>query len=657
MAKRLTANGESREGVERFITSQLDDFEGNEPASTPTHLRGLAMAGFQGALLGFGDQASGALHAMFGGGYEAGRSAFNKELSAWGEAHGYAKFGAELAGSLLTGGALTRGAFAVLGRAFPAVRAVEPTLGQRLFAAAAQGGVGGAIAGAGYAEGDLSERVTQALLGAGVGTVAGGATGAVVEGLGSVLRPATRSITRGSPRTQRALTGSNPQTAADDQLVRGLNEEGITLDVLEQRAQASLATGVPVTFVDLVDETGPVFGMLREALTARTPETQLLVNLARTRAADQPARVSVAMFSALTGVKRGGLDVASDLVDQLGVRRKALADPFYKVAYTQTATLTPEIRRLFSRPIVRAAYKRGAARAADEDVGGRGHGLLVPDLQTILATGRAPIRALDYTRQGLDDLVEARKITAKQARRFSGLIETMRDEAAKQSPELAAALSVWRGFSSALDAVTLGKDALRLAPPEITKRVAKLDPAQRAFARLGLAAELSETFTKQPERLSKYFATNAFRGTSSSFQAQQVRALVADPDLADEFLAMLAVQARVQSGANALSGPARGQSVQQLERALEGQFPAPRGNIKLVLASALSRGAHATQSRFRQDTNNEVLRTLLAGADDPFNLLAAISRLRRAAVRVERRSRPSSTGAFVAGAQAARLLP
>ena len=168
-------------------------------------MRSMGSGAVEGATLGFGDEIAGGLGALTGGDYAATRDAVRRRMEA-ARAENPMLYG----GSALLAGAAVPipGLGGAAGGVTRATGAVVPRLAAATGRAARAGAAGGAIAGAGMSDANLTEDAAGLLAdvgeGAGYGAASGAALGGAVEGAREVAR-AGPAIRRSADRAVMAM--------------------------------------------------------------------------------------------------------------------------------------------------------------------------------------------------------------------------------------------------------------------------------------------------------------------------------------------------------------------------------------------------------------------------------------------------------------------
>lgn len=544
----------------------------------------LTMHALNGLTFGLGDQAAGAIIGLItGDGASKGIDIYRDAMRQGAEQDPALATGATVAGAAATGIGIGR----ALG--LPAKMAQASTAG-RAGLLAAEGGLSGAAAGAGNTPGGVSERALGAVVGgaAGLGMVGAGAVGAKVAG--SVVTPIARGLTNWSAKLQSAVPGAVSAAATARRIVAdALAQDGLTIRQAIQKFDQMSATGAPVTLADIVGENG--LGVAAAAASLRGPAKQKMVEELLGRQGEQGERMLGSLFRAL----KVGASNAYDAADQIIAKRSAAATPLYEQAYTKTVAVSPKLAELLKNPRFRQAYEQGRVIANEEDLamktlGRPAKGLPVPALEepasTILdasgrparpagVTGELPIRGLDYMKRGLDQVIEGARtagnpLSHQQARTLRATLNAALDEAGAQHPVYAQARATWKGDSDALDALQLGKGGMPLAdtkvtsprfhtkPPELVKKeLAALSPAEQEMYRVGALQDMADWIhglsSEAPDVARGKFGGKVWSDVHNSM-AKRLRALVSDPDKAQQLMDNIWAEARISYTSGKMGG-------------------------------------------------------------------------------------------------------
>lgn len=320
----------------------------------------------------------------------------------------------------------------------------------------------GAVAGAGSAEGGLSERIT----GAGVGAAGGALAGAAVPLAARAVRRGAESLSRNARR----LPAANRTLPA----TRGLDRDESKLAELfaaDKKSPQTIRTQTEFLGDEgmLVDVGGPnVRGAARYAATKPGPAKSQMTEALTGRVwnEDEAIRSSVR--------QKFGNKSADEATQELEARMSTEAKPLYEAAYARGIIQNPVVDELLSRPAGRVAFKAAQRSAADEGVA--------------LPSGVVDVRALDYVKRSLDDRVSALLRTGKKdkARIVKNLRRDLLKEIDRAVPEYAQARATYAGPARSREMIRLGSKFLSREAPDLERQMARMSEADREFFRLGV---------------------------------------------------------------------------------------------------------------------------------------------------------------------------
>lgn len=671
-ARNILINGGSEEDVVNFVSTHREmprasrvgavtgaiTTTGGEAPTEDNLVSGLSLNALQGVTFGFGDEALGSiLGTLSGEGAAGGREEYRRRIAAWNEANPKKAFLAEIGGAVVTGGA----AAGRLG-----IKAATTTAG-RLGMAAAEGAVSGALAGAGAATGTISDRTKAALL----GTTAGAVLGPVLVGgarvAGTILRTPTRAVLERFKGLQDRLPGlGSSETHAKSLVLDVLEGEDLSVADLRNATAALRASGVDPTLADVGGE--GLVTLLGETLSTRTAPKQQLAEALLGRQAEQGARLSGGFFRRAFRSDKFGLRNAYDAVDELALQRSTLAAPLYEEAHQGLVRVTPRLQTLLEKePMFRAAWEEGARIAESEDVRRGLQGLAArpatpaipsgslreaaqrkmvelgvdgPTMEAMLAQlpnnfpEVVPVRALDYMKQGLDNVRERMlKKGGLDMKTYINISESLEDvlrEVDDQVPAFGQARALWGGMSQAIEAVQLGQQFARKAPGLIEREVRTLtaktpDGHLTDFYRLGVAQALYEQATGPMARregadiANRLFGGRVYGGASQD--ALRIRAVFGDnTTAAEDFMRQVAGEARISRTGVAAQRSPSGRAIQQFEQEMEGTPPQVRMTPKQSMLGSLRDAIMRGQRKFREQVSDDVAILFSRGIDDPREL-------------------------------------
>lgn len=586
----------------------------------PGLLTGMAGSITNGAMFGFADEAKGALRGGlaklrgedFTPTYERERDNARADLKAFGEDHPVLNVAGNLGGGI--GGALIGGAGGVaaggtrlaakLGSLLPAAADIPgAALASRLMGTTAGRGVtagaaGGGLSGFGEGEGGFSQRMGDAATGAGVGAIAGPALAVGANMAGKV---GAKALDVAGLR--------NPQTAADRQLLRALERDGVSVDDLAARAGAAQE---PAMLPDLAGRNTTNLA----AVAANTPGASMEAADAavQARRAGTPDRMAAATDQAFGG---GAGDDVAQATDALRTRRSTEAAPLYERA--RNIELTPEeygrVAPFVQDPIGQQAMARGLRVVELEHLAqgrpfnpaeygvqrGEG-GALVP------IDGATPnMRLMDAVKRGFDDIVEGfrdptsgRLNLDEYGRAVNSARASYRDQLAEMFHPYRRALEAWSGPSQSLDAVGRGRNALTMDRDTLQQTFSALPPGDQEFFRLGMGRAVADS-ASDPATAS---------GKARRFledRQMQARLDTAIPDPAQREAFTAALQREVDMAAtNRAVSPRAGSQTGRLQAGMDDMGADPPGGFLMRMLDAGQRGgitgaaSHGLQALYRR---------------------------------------------------------
>lgn len=352
--------------------------------------KGLTRQAAQGATFGFADEIEAGARSAFGPrDYRTVRDEIRAQDAAFQQANPGTALAANLAGGILTGGALgaaAKGSGAVA-RTLTATGLAPKvdagaTMGQRVLQAAKTGAVAGGIGGAGMARestpGDLGSSVA---LGATVGGTAGGAFGLGAEmfrGARNLLSRVGQGQEPAGP-VRRAIRADSPEQSAAKRVLQRASNQGMSLDDVAAR---SAAADGPDVLGEVLGEKG-----IRDIRTARGlgyEAPDMIETSLRTR-----ARNDVGNLRRTVRQELGEQIDDKALPQQKLLEAQRAASPLYEEALDGVTITDPRLAEWMQRPAIRQAYGTARRLAANDGVD------LPPSAAIIRGAQRAPDAADD----------------------------------------------------------------------------------------------------------------------------------------------------------------------------------------------------------------------------------------------------------------------
>lgn len=462
--------------------------EGSKPSGSQL-LRDRALEATQGTLLGFGDELQGVIGGVdslirgkssktgqdtFSSGYDATVKGARGDLKNYENARPLEALGMNVVGSLPT--------VAIAG---PEALASKAGLGAKIIQAGKTSAKFGAVAGAGYADGDASQR----LGGAGAGALTGG-----LLGLAMPVVPAA---------------------------IRGVRNAVVSVrEPAETFAQKALANAMTKDAVGSLDASRPLIDQIPvEGNTTQLAEQAALEGEGRTSAnkffkKDAQAREGTVLSTVKNVINDAPL---YDVMDDLQTQRTADAAPLYTQAYSTPYRRTPRLMDLVSRPATGAALRAAYTRLQNDPnlnpaeiqetlgpIMGKNpdeltDAQLAQRMTQAMGTRPLEFKALDYVKRGLDAIVQDNPGAARETRQ---LRNAYRDELKTINPNYQAALNAWAGPSAVLDAVTQGREFDGVDPEAITRALGGMSDSEQQGFQVGVARRLQDlasgSGTRQP---------------------------------------------------------------------------------------------------------------------------------------------------------------
>jgi len=216
--------------------------------------------------------------------------------------------------------------------------------------------------------------------------------------------------------------------------------------------------------------------------------------------------------------------------DAIIAKRAADARQLYQQAYASPDVSHPDIAEAMKLPAFKAAYAKGQQLATIE-------GTPIPK-QTDPAT--MSVRALDYLKRGLNDVIDAGtrggNMARGEARALNARLRTVLDAADTQAPAFAAARSSFAGHSALVDAAENGTNFLNghVTAGDIAADLAAASPGEAQVYRTSAANSILNKIesargssTGKADLLSKVYDSVGGKA--------KLRALFPTPEAADAF--------------------------------------------------------------------------------------------------------------------------
>jgi hypothetical protein len=353
------------------------------------------------------------------------------------------------------------------------------TVGGRILQGTGIGGAYGGVSGLAESSGGIVDRLMEgsghALLGAGLGAAIPGA----IETGRAVIAPLRSMIS----------AALNPERAAMRQVARAMADDAVSPALAEQRLREAEQQGV--RNMTLADVGGSNVQRLA-AVYAKSPGPgkNIAQEFAKQRIEETPQQI--------VDVIRPGLgppELAFPKVQEMAQKRATAAKPLYERAYEAALdTSAPEYRaieEMLATPAGQKALAHARTLMLNERVNSK-HILIdvLPDGSVKLS--RLPdTRTLDYVKRALDDQIEP-LLNTNEGRILTNIKNTIVRNLEALNPAYGAARAAYKGPSEMIDAIETGKVLLNKPADEVKAIMAEMTPAERDFARIGVAWQIKQ---------------------------------------------------------------------------------------------------------------------------------------------------------------------
>lgn len=249
-----------------------------------------------------------------------------------------------------------------------------------------------------------------------------------------------------------------PQSRAQEYVARAAGMDFLTPEMASQQLQSM---GPNAVIADL----GPNMRSQASALASTPGSAQTSIRSAvGGRAADAGPRIVNAADEAL-GVNAGVLGIADDII----ARRSEASRPLYEAAYAQSVPVTDGLTELLKRPALKSAFSKANDLAANAG--------------EAFDPARPTVKALDYTKRALDDMIDGAKRSGNgnEARILTQAKNSLVGLVDEAVPEYAQARRIFSGETQVLDALEEGTQVFKNAtsPEALSRQLANLDDASR----------------------------------------------------------------------------------------------------------------------------------------------------------------------------------
>lgn len=550
----------------------------------------------QGAMMGWGDEAEAGVRsllpeAMGGAPYDQGLKDARGGVAAFGVRN------PKTATALQLGGAMVP-ALATLGAAAPA--SITGAIGQ----GALIGGVGGAITGAGTADGSMAER----LRGAAVGALAGGGLGGAASGLLGGLAGAARGMRdRPAALAQRSL----------------LDDGRLPPSTLDPADVAAAQRGKPLTLAELSGEAATK--RLDAAMTRATDEGAGVADFLKGRQAKAFERIQDDLFDFLPEAAAGTTrKQAREAVDQA----RPLIQQAYQDAYQVPVDQMPQTLAAFDEiagtPLGKEAWKKAKTLALND-------GAKIGD-------GPPDMRTVDYFKRALDDVIDKNVVVdmatnrpkVTQIGRQGQMMKRRLLEAADaENPDYGRARGLATDTEQMKRMMEMGKriGEKRVEAADLADDMALMAPEEQMAYRVGavrrLLADVGGASGEMVDRA---------KGMLSPSMRAKLQAIEPTPGAADKLLEALSIESEMTKTTQKLMANSRTASraanLQEIDEGaitnfVSGGVPTTSGGLLDRVFGAAVRGwANARQAGVMKSTAAGLAKRL--GSNDPAEISAVL---------------------------------
>jgi len=480
------------------VKAQVEQQLGQQPQGRQFgQLESFGRGALQGGTLGFSDEIGAGIGAGFnaltgqGEGFSEDFSRLQGEISGANQGAREQNPGTFLAGELASvvvpGGPAAR----VAGLGGKALGKLLPEAG-RFAQGAAQGGTVGATFGAGATEGGLAERAQGAGIGLGLGLGLGAVTPGAVDLVAGAGRGIARTLglgnqtARGQQKFAEALMRDHtPDVRFDQGAVQALERK--LANIRQTKPQATLA--------DVGGENTK--NLLRAAANVASTGANKLNKFLDKRQFSQNERLERDLGKAL-----GNPSEFATSVDDIIRQRGQAANEEFALALAVETPLTPQLRSVLERPVVKLVQRRAQQRLANE---GQPIGL------------ESRTREIHLIKMELDDMIGAAKRAQATGNKPQAGINARTLQIVKKdllgavnNPSYKDALKNFAGASALKDAAEEGFDkALKLSTEQLGKTFRDLSSSERELFKLGAVRAIAgkmRTLDRMRDRTKNLFS-------------------------------------------------------------------------------------------------------------------------------------------------------
>jgi hypothetical protein len=545
---------------------ELEALERGVQAAAPaapqeSGLRSRARALAQGATAGFQDELAGlagAAASVFDPRVQAGPGEVYRDIqqaeqgaqNQFSEAHPAQNMALQMAGGIAS--PLSR----LMPPGVPAAAGPAAHIGQQAATGAAQGAAYGALYGAGNAQGTGALDTTLGATGGGVmGALMGGALGGGIAGAQELWHKLAPGVKGRMVAMGKSL--------------------GMGLDELADRLREFGPAG---TLADVTRGTRDAAGAAASRL-----------GVAKSRIASYQRRSEQAFGRLMEPITRALGDRAAGVQTEAQLRAvlKHEASPLYQEAFRAPIHMTAELRNLWGRPSMQAAWRQAQRVGADD--------LDVP-LAALKGEGTLPsFQGWQYITELLYDRGSALARAGKN--KAAAVVFEQRQavlrELDRQSPRLpdgssmyARARALWAGGKRAEDAMEAGQRFMNSSVDDVMDAVSQMDPGALHFYRMGVGRSIQAKLETIRD------ANDITRGLQNPAFRAKLETALGDRRIAADFINSARIEAEFQATYNQLANQSATAGRQAMAKQIGGAGDFVAGAVEQAGAPSLFGAAH-----------------------------------------------------------------
>lgn len=553
--------------------------------------------------------------------------------------------GAEIAGSLMTGGALSK-----IG---PMAASAGRGLAARIGAGAAEGAAYGAVSGAGNADGDVSDAVS----GGTTGALLGGAVGGGLPVIGAGLRAVGGKVASG------VRSVASPKSEAQSRIAKAMqNDAG---NIALQSGDDAIAAANNQRLMN-VDRGGETTRALARAASNVEPDARATFQ----RAADD--RFASQGDRAVDIIKKVAGGEVDDIAFQETIRNQARVSnaAAYKAAMSSPSAqsvFTPKLQQLMQSPAVRAAVRSAPTKSANRslhdianpfEVNSRGAYVLRKKADGTLISPN--LGFWDQVKRNLDDQIGKAQRSGERstAADLMNLKTQLVDELDNVVPAYKTARAGAAAAFGAEDAVDAGKKYARVSrnTPEMVRALGKMTDAEKKAFKAGFASELIDKVKSTNDR------SNVIRSMFQSAESREKVVAAFGEGKARELEAFVRIEGAMDALRGSMGNSTTARQLMELGlvgggNAAAGGYGLVTGDFRLAALTGAATGVRYGRRKVDDAVMKEMAKILTSSDKAAMNKVAANSMMSKSYMETVRRLTDAlmSMQGAAAGVTGARL--